>query len=123
MFHFFHFFPGSRVETTIYVPNSAMCNLGMLVSSLTFLLFRQYNTWVLVFVACLVPLQTSDTNFKQQSARSLHLTACTCTSHSIKYPITSKGPINFYSRVYANCALPNLPVRDRKRISSAEYPG
>lgn len=121
---FFWCFSGSRVETTrTKRTNRAMCNLGLLVSGLTFLLFRQHNVGFSSSVACLVPLQTSNTNFKQRSARALHPEAFTSSSHFTKYPLTHKSPINFYSRVYADCALPNLPVRDRKRISSAEYPG
>lgn len=37
---FFFFFFGLCAEMTIYVPNTVMCNLGDLVSSLAFLQFR-----------------------------------------------------------------------------------
>ncbi len=38
--HVFFSFFGLRAEMTIYVPNTVMCNLGDLVSSLGFLQFR-----------------------------------------------------------------------------------
>lgn len=61
--HVFFFFFGLCAEMTIYVPNTVMCNLGDLVSSLVSCNLDNILLTVLYPVGCLVLLTPPNTPF------------------------------------------------------------